>query len=116
MQSLLGTNNGLPLFHIANIFICLEETNERINEFYIVYMINTKLNINRKFREKVNIYMITTFGEIKQPHVITTSEKNNTGVLALLLFYETSQNLNKYFRVLSRVTYTIISNYVCIDY
>ena len=32
------------------------------------------------------------------------------------MFYETRKNPRKVFKVLSCVTYTIISNYVCIDY
>ena len=54
VQSLLGDNNRLPLFHVAKSFIWLEETKERINEFLIVYMIDPKLNINKAFIEHVN--------------------------------------------------------------
>ena len=31
MQYLLGTNIRMPVLHMAKIYICLEETNERIN-------------------------------------------------------------------------------------
>ena len=37
-------------------------------------------------------------------------------MLALLMFYGTRNNPKKNFRVLSCVIYTIIRNYVCIDY
>ena len=38
-------------------------------------------------------------------------------MLALLIFDETrADNTKKYFKVLSCIIYTIISNYVCIDY
>ena len=37
-------------------------------------------------------------------------------MLASLMFYETRKNCKKVFKVLSCVIYTIISNYVCIDY
>ena len=50
MQSLLGTNHLLPLFHMAKRFIWLEETKERINEFSIGYITNPTLNINKAFR------------------------------------------------------------------
>ena len=61
--------------------------------------------------------MKTTFGEITQPHIKTTLAKNNEKMLALLIFDETrADNTKKYFKVLSCVLYTIISNYVCIDY
>ena len=53
MESLLGTNHCLTLFHMAKSFIWIEETKELINEFYIGYMINPKLNINKAFRKQV---------------------------------------------------------------
>ena len=105
MQSLLGTNHCLPLFHMATGFICLEETKERITDFSIGYMINPKLNIKKAFIEQVNKGMNTTFGEITQPHIRSTLEKNKTRVLTLLIFYETRKNPKKAFRVLSCVIY-----------
>ena len=62
MQSLLGNNHRLPLFHISKSFIWLEESKERINEFFIGYMINPTFNIKRSFREQVNKCMKTKFG------------------------------------------------------
>ena len=59
----------------------------------------------------------TTFGEITQPFIKATLSKKNTSVLALIMFYETrGDNPKKYFRVLSCVVYSIIKNYVCIEY
>ena len=49
LQSLLGDNHRLPLFHMDKRFIWIEETKERINRFQIVYMINPTLNINKAF-------------------------------------------------------------------
>ena len=49
--SLLGENHRLPLFHMAKLFIWVDETKQRINEFTIGYMINPNLNINKTFRE-----------------------------------------------------------------
>ena len=60
--------------------------------------------------------MKTTFGAITQPYIRTILEKNNTRVLALFMLYETRKNPRKDFKVLSCVIYTIIRNYVCIDY
>ena len=55
--------------------------------------------------------MYTTFGEITQPFIKTILSKNNTRVLALIMFYETrGDNLKKYFIVLSCVVYSIIKN------
>ena len=45
IQSMLETNHRLPLSHMAKSYIWLEETNQRINEFYIGYMINPNLNM-----------------------------------------------------------------------
>ena len=111
IQSSLGTNHRLPLFCMANSFIYPEK--KFINEFSIGCMINPKFNINKSFKEKVNKCMNTTFGEITQPHITNTLENNNTIVLALLLFYDTRKNPEKASRLLSRVIYTIITNYVC---
>ena len=58
----------------------------------------------------------STFGAIEQPHIKTTLAKKKTRVLELLMIYEIRQNTKKSFKVLSCVNYTILSNYVCIDY
>ena len=61
--------------------------------------------------------MYTTFGEVTQPFIKSILKKRNTSVLALIIFYDTrADNPKKYFIVLSCVIYTIIKNYVCIDY
>ena len=52
-------------------------------------MINTGLNVKKAFREQVEKCMLTKFGEITQPFIISTLTKNNTRVLALIMFYET---------------------------
>ena len=46
----------------------------------------------------------------------TILTKKKTRVLALSMFYETRKHPKKAFKVLSCVIYTIIGNYVCIDY
>ena len=71
MQSLLGANNCLPLFHMAKSFIWIGETKEFFNDFLIGYMINPTLNINKAFIEQVNKCMKTPFGAITQPHIRT---------------------------------------------
>ena len=46
--------------------------------------------------------MYTTFGEITQPFIKATLSKNNTSVLALIMFYETrADNPGKSFGMLS---------------
>ena len=60
---------------MAKHFIWIEETEERINDFLIGYMINPTLNITKIFIEQVNKCMKTTFGAITQPHIQITLEK-----------------------------------------
>ena len=50
MLSLLLENHLPPLFHMAKRLIWINETEKRINEFKIGYMINPGLNINKTFR------------------------------------------------------------------
>ena len=49
-------------------------------------------------------------------NILIKDDKKATRVLAIFMFYETRQKKQKIFKVLSCVIYTIISNYVCIDY
>ena len=78
-------------------------------------MINPYFNVNKSPREKVERFMYNIFGEITQPFIKATLAKNNTRVLELIIFYETRAD-EKYYIVLSCVIYSIIKNYVCIDY
>ena len=52
IQSLLGSNHRLPLSHMAKSYIWLEETNQRINEFSIVYMMNLNLSMKKNSESK----------------------------------------------------------------
>ena len=56
-------------------------------------MINPTLNINKLFKEQVTRCKKTTFGAITQPHISKILAKQNTRVLALLMFYETRKIL-----------------------
>ena len=101
---------------MAKSFIWIEEKKERINKFFIGYMNDTKLNINKSFIEQVFKCMNNIFGPIAQLYIRATFAKKTTRVLALLMFYETRKNPRKYFKVFSCFIYTIISHYVCIGY
>ena len=88
IQFMLGTNHRLPLSPMAKSYIWLEETNQRINEFYIGYMINPNLNMNKVFIDQVKICMKTTFSTSNMTHMSKILFKPNTRVLALvILFY-----------------------------
>ena len=50
IQYLLGTTQRLPLSHMAKSYIWLEVTNQCINEFSFVYMMNPNLHKNKSFR------------------------------------------------------------------
>ena len=57
-----------------------------------------------------------TFGPDTNTHIDKTLSKNDTRVLALVIFYESGKKIiRKLFIVLSCVIYTIIERYVCID-
>ena len=80
-------------------------------------MMNTNFHMNKVFRDQVKVYLKITFGPSTNAHISKILLKDNTGVLALLMFYEDrGVNTGKMFRVLSFVIYTIISKYVCIEY
>ena len=117
MQSMLGTNFCMPLLHISKRQILLEETNQRINEFYIGYMMNPTLYRNRAFKYQMKLSLKHTFGPDTNSHISKTLQKPNTIVLALVIFYESEETIiRKLLRVLSCVIYTIINKYVCINY
>ena len=98
-------------------FICINGIKYHINEFKIGYIIDPGFNVKKSFIEQVQKCIYTTFGEITQTIVKSTLAKKNKILLALIIFYETrAYNPKKYFRVLSFFIYSIIKNYVCIDY
>ena len=55
IQYLLGNNHHLHLSHMTKSYIWLEETNQRINEFSIGYMMNPNFHENKVFREQVKL-------------------------------------------------------------
>ena len=78
---------------------------------------NPNLNRNKSFIEQVKVCLKNTYGTSTNAHIGKILFKDNTRVLALVVFYENREkNTGKMFRVLSSVIYTIISKYVCIDY
>ena len=69
IQSLLGNNHRLPLSHMDKCYICLEETNQLINDLSIGYMMNPNLSINKSFKEQVTQSMKTKFVAMNQQHI-----------------------------------------------
>ena len=85
--SLLGTNNCLPLLHMAKSYIWLEETNQRINDFSIGYMMNTNLSMKKFFREQMKVFKKDTFFTETMTHISKILLKPNTIVLALVMVF-----------------------------
>ena len=50
MLPLLGANHRIPLLQMAEHFIWLEESGERISEFNIGYIINPDLHVKKAFK------------------------------------------------------------------
>ena len=69
---------------------------------------NPTLNSNRAFKDQVKVCLKNTFGPDTNTHIDKTSSKNDTRVLALVIFYESGKKIiRKLFIVLSCVIYTI---------
>ena len=116
-ESVLGANCSIPLTHMSNRKIWIEETNERINEFCFAYMLNPKLHKNKTFKDKAKTCLNNTFVADTKKQINKTLMNGDTRVLALLVFNEKGNFYRrKMFMVLSCVIYTIIDRYVCIDY
>ena len=88
MQSLLWNNCRRPLLQMFKIYIWLEETNQRINEFSFGYTMNPNLNTKEAFKEQVKVCLKNKFGLSTNIHIDKRLSKNNTRVLALVMFYE----------------------------
>ena len=72
---MLRANCRMPLLHMSKSYIWLEETNQRINEFSIGYMINPTLYRNRSYKDQVKVCFKQTFGPDTNPHINKTLQK-----------------------------------------
>ena len=79
-------------------------------------MTNPTLSFNKAFKQKATKFTKTTFCAIPQTYISKILSKHITEVLALLILYKTAKNPKRVFKLLSCVIFTIIRNYVCIDY
>ena len=81
------------------------------------YMINPSLHFNKLFREQTERCLSATFNEKTMETMKGCMKKKNTCVMELIMSYEINEvKPKKVYRVLSCVLYSIIENYVCIDY
>ena len=77
-------------------FIYLNNTEEHINKFAIVYMVNPTSHVNKSLKYQLEKCTNDTFGTTTQPFIKNTIKNKNSCVLALLIFYETRhKNLKK---------------------
>ena len=93
MQSMLGTNFRMPLLHMSKSYIWLEETNQRINDFSIEYIMNPTLYRDRACRYQVKVCLKHKFGKDTGSHISRTLHKPNTRVLVLVIFYESGKKI-----------------------
>ena len=101
MESVLGANFRIPLIHMSNRKIYIEETNQRTNEFPFAYILNPHLNMNKYFKDQVKTCLSNTFDADTNRHIIKTLMNRYTRVLALVVFNELGTfNPRKMFRVL----------------
>ena len=68
-----GAYHRLTLLIMAIFFIWFNETKKRMNKFAIGYTTNPGLHVYKAFRQQVEKFMHTTFGEITQPFIKSTS-------------------------------------------
>ena len=69
MESMLVANCCMPLLHMSKSYIWIEETNQRINEFYFGYILNPTLYTNKFFIKKVKACFKNTFGKDTNSHI-----------------------------------------------
>ena len=73
---------------MAKSCICLEETNQHINEFSIGYMMNPNLHKNKAFKDQVRVCLENKLGAYTNAHIVKVLLKENTRVLELVMFYD----------------------------
>ena len=86
MESVLGANCRIPLIHMSNRKIWIEEKNQRINEFSFAYMLNPHSNMNKSFKDQVKTCLSNTFGADTNKHINKTLMNRDTRVLAFIVF------------------------------
>ena len=71
------------------IFVYVNTTEERIHKFVIDYIINPTLHVNKVFIYQVEKFLRDTFHKNTMEGIINFMIKNDTCVIALVMFYET---------------------------
>ena len=93
-MQLLGVNNRQPILHMSKIMVHWYFTDESINPFAIGYVIKPSLNCNKVFREQVKKCLSVSFHKNKMETIKDCPRKNNTCVMALIIFYDNNGKKN----------------------
>ena len=80
-------------------------------------MINPYLHIDKMFKTQVEKCLGCSFSIETMQSIKNYLKKKNISVMEIIIIYETvGISIKHLFRVLSCVFYTLIDNYICIDY
>ena len=80
-------------------------------------MVNPTLNVNKVFREQAYKCLRNTFNQGTMTGISNVPKINNTYIIGLVIFYENrTTNPIKLYKLLRCVLYSVIDNYVCIEY
>ena len=114
---LVGVNHRQPILHMYKIMVHWYSTYETINQFAICYSINPSLNCSKVFIVQVEKCLSVSFHSGTMETNRYCLKENNKCVMALIIVYENNGiKPKKVYRELSCVVYSLVDNYVCIDY
>ena len=84
---IVGVNRSIPILHMSKIMVHIYTTYNTVHQFYIGYMINPSLHINKMSKTQVEKCLGCSFSieTIKSIKKILTN--NNTSVTALIIIY-----------------------------
>ena len=96
---------------MSKIMVRCYSTDETINQFAIVYMINPSLKCNKVFIIQIENFLSLSFAARTMETIEYCMKKNNTCAMALIIIYDNNGEITKkVYRVLSCVVYYLINN------
>ena len=114
---LVGVNHCQHILHVYKILVHCYSIDEIINQFKIGYIINPLLHFNKVSREQFGIFLSATFHNSTMKTIKKCLINENTCFMELIMSYYTNELKTKnIYGGLSCVIYSLIDNYVCIDY
>ena len=110
IENFRGESLSTSIVYFQNIYY-MNSTGKWINQFSIQYMVHPTWNVNKVFKYQVENFLKEIFHSINMSGIRKILKKENTYVIALVMFYENrTTNAIKVLRVLSCVIYTIVEN------